>query len=403
MAKPRRSCATKFLYLIAIIIFLIVVGAIAYRALEMHLFRWAMVPDAPFEEQTQAIDYNNQANWIARPDIADNPALWRPTWSAASTASGEAASSNNMAEAASEPVVQPDIPASEPNRASVFFIHPTSYTENSRWNAPIDDADSRHLAELFVRSQASVFNGLGRIWAPRYRQATFGAFLTDAPQAAQSLDLAYRDVLAAFEAFLAQSVPDRPIILAAHSQGSYHLLRLLRERIANTPVRDRIAAVYVVGWPIAMQADLPALPLPACQRAGDSRCILSWMSYADPADASLLTETWEAGAGFSGRSRRGDTILCVNPLSGNASDAVEATQNLGTLIPNADLTDAEYRTQAVPARCGDRGLLSIGGNPPALGPYVLPGNNYHVYDYALFWGNIRADAERRLAAFGARR
>jgi hypothetical protein len=30
---------------------------------------------------------------------------------------------------------------------------------------------------------------------------------------------------------------------------------------------------------------------------------------------------------------------------------------------------------------------------------VLPGNNYHVYDYALFWGAIRRDAERRLAAW----
>jgi hypothetical protein len=30
---------------------------------------------------------------------------------------------------------------------------------------------------------------------------------------------------------------------------------------------------------------------------------------------------------------------------------------------------------------------------------VMPGNNYHVYDYALFWGAIRRDAERRLAAW----
>jgi hypothetical protein len=33
---------------------------------------------------------------------------------------------------------------------------------------------------------------------------------------------------------------------------------------------------------------------------------------------------------------------------------------------------------------------------------VLPGNNYHVYDYALFWANIRVDAAARLAAFKAR-
>jgi hypothetical protein len=52
----------------------------------------------------------------------------------------------------------------------------------------------------------------------------------------------------------------------------------------------------------------------------------------------------------------------------------------------------------VGAHC-DRGLLIIDGKIPPLGPYVLPGNNYHVYDYALFWGAIRRDAERRVAAW----
>jgi hypothetical protein len=41
----------------------------------------------------------------------------------------------------------------------------------------------------------------------------------------------------------------------------------------------------------------------------------------------------------------------------------------------------------------------VSGLIPAMGPYVLPGNNYHVYDYALYWGAIRRDADRRLAAF----
>jgi len=33
---------------------------------------------------------------------------------------------------------------------------------------------------------------------------------------------------------------------------------------------------------------------------------------------------------------------------------------------------------------------------------VLPGNNYHVYDYALFWAAIREDAQRRTANWLAR-
>jgi hypothetical protein len=41
----------------------------------------------------------------------------------------------------------------------------------------------------------------------------------------------------------------------------------------------------------------------------------------------------------------------------------------------------------------------VNGDIPAYVPPPLPGNNFHVYDYALFWGAIRRDAERRLAAW----
>ncbi|MDQ3140277.1 MAG: hypothetical protein M3Q15_06085, partial [Pseudomonadota bacterium] len=94
--------------------------------------------------------------------------------------------------------------------------------------------------------------------------------------------------------------------------------------------------------------------------------------------------------------------LCTNPLTGESGGAASAEANLGTLIPNAELTEAVLQAPGVPARCDIRGFLLIGENAPELGPYVLPGNNYHVYDYALFWSNIRADAERRLTAFLAR-
>ena len=40
---------------------------------------------------------------------------------------------------------------------------------------------------------------------------------------------------------------------------------------------------------------------------------------------------------------------------------------------------------------------------PDLGPYVLPGNNYHVYDIPLFWRNLQRDVERRMRAWAAAR
>ena len=98
-------------------------------------------------------------------------------------------------------------------------------------------------------------------------------------------------------------------------------------------------------------------------------------------------------------------MLCTNPLTGGRGGEAAAARNLGTLVPNEDLSEATFQRGAVPARCDPRGFLLIGDNGalPAMGPYALPGNNYHVYDYALFWANIRADAARRLAAFEGRR
>ncbi|MEL7519571.1 MAG: hypothetical protein AAFN48_11535, partial [Pseudomonadota bacterium] len=62
--------------------------------------------------------------------------------------------------------------------------------------------------------------------------------------------------------------------------------------------------------------------------------------------------------------------------------------------------NGELVPAAVPARCDDQGLLMI-GDPPELGSYVLPGNNYHVYDYPLFWANTQADVARRATAFAS--
>jgi hypothetical protein len=287
--------------------------------------------------------------------------------------------------------------------ASVFFIHPTSYLDRTQWNAPIDDAESQRLALLFVQSQASAFNGIGAIWAPRYRQATFGAFLTTEKDAEKALDFAYRDVLAAFDYFIAQAPKDRPIILAAHSQGSMHLTRLLRERIAGKPEAQRIAAAYIVGWPISMTADLAALGLPACETSAQAGCIVSFQSFAEPAETRMVTDVYDASVSPEGIARIGSPMLCVNPVTGNRGDSAPAEANLGTLIPNADLTEATLRRASIPARCDARGFLLIGPPPAGIDRYVLPGNNYHVFDYALFWANLRADAERRLTIFTAGR
>ena len=128
-------------------------------------------------------DYARADSWLARPDMASDPARWLPDGAvAAPTAS----------------------------RAALFYIHPTTYLERDRWNAPLNPGgEAASRTALFVQSQASAFNAAADGWAPRYRQAAVGAFLLKSGDANKALALAYRDVLAAFDAFLAAQPPGK--------------------------------------------------------------------------------------------------------------------------------------------------------------------------------------------------
>jgi len=398
--------ARKFLYLIAAIILVIFGFGVAYQLNPGWFGRVAFVPSTQFVEQAAAAPnaYDDPAMWFARPGLADDPADWRPPVEgqkeavAAKAAGGKLVGSAKAAEATAA--------NAEPAKgdAAIFFVHPTSYYSKASWNAPLDDADANYRATLFMQGMASAFGDAGEVWAPRYRQATLGAFLaTDRVTAGKAIDAAYRDVEQAFDAFLAATPKNKPIILAGHSQGALHLTTLLRNRIAGTPLARRIVAAYVIGWPISRDTDMAALGLPACETPEEKGCILSWASFAEPADTSMVIGAYDGTIGFDGRPRAGTRMLCTNPLTGIPDTAAGPDANIGTLKPSEGFKAGTLIAKKVGAKCDDdRGFLLIGDAEAAQNyapSYVLPGNNYHVFDITLFWANVRADVLRRLAAY----
>ena len=390
--------ARKFLYLIAIVIVLVFAALIVLRVWSQELTAFVFVPDVEFVEQEplQENAYQDPAMWYSRPGIGVNdPARWQPALAEASADEGgvETTTSRPVDPRSEALGVTGDVPA-----FAVFFIHPTSYRGTDNWNAPIGDEEAERIARIYIRGMASPFNAAEEIWAPRYRQATLGAFLTTEPEAEMALDAAYADVLEAFRFFLDSVADDAPIVLVGHSQGSLHLMRLLREEVKDSDYASRVVASYAIGWPISVEHDLPALGVPACATASQTGCILSWSSYAEPADPSAVMESYSASTGFDGELRGESQILCTNPLTGTFGGIEDKDANLGTLVPEDDMSNGVLVPDAVPARCADNGLLMI-GDPPEMGSYVLPGNNYHVYDIPLFWANTKADVARRVAAF----
>jgi len=367
--------ARKFLYFIAFCIVLFLVGLVVLSIWSKELTELAFTPKGEFVAQNplEGNAYENPAMWISRPGMgAADPAQFRPKGLAEDDWTTDAA---------------------------VFFIHPTSYLGREFWNAPVDDPDAKSAAELFVRGMASPFNKSNNIWSPRYRQAAVGAMLTDSPSGKQAIDAAYDDVAKAFDYFLATVDPKVPIVLAGHSQGALHLKRLLAEKVAGTPAADRVIAAYVVGWPVSKENELAKMGLPACATASQTGCVMSWQSFAIPADPDALMDAYQRGPTLDGKPIEPKDVLCTNPLTGTIGESLApASTNLGTLVPDDNLDGGKLVAGAVSAQCDTRGLLMI-GSPPEMGNAVLPGNNYHVYDIPLFWMNLRKDFERRATAW----
>ncbi|MBI1262536.1 MAG: DUF3089 domain-containing protein [Rhizobiales bacterium] len=284
----------------------------------------------------------------------------------------------------------------------VFFIHPTTYYSKDGWNAHFDEGGTtKELLESGVlRYQASAYNGCCRIFAPRYRQATLYSFMDKSGDGDKALDLAYQDVSAAFEEFIAHRNMGRPFIIAAHSQGSLHGIRLLREKIAGTPLARRMVAAYLIGSSLPVEADVPGIPV--CESASETGCMINWNSVRDAVDRENWTvngKTWADGA----YTKIGEKELtCINPLTWKRNDTAPASANLGSLpFVTADQPFPAAEPALTGAACSNDVLVV---SPPEKEGYTYGvfNGDYHIYDYNLFYLNIRENLRTRIDSFLAR-
>ena len=97
-----------------------------------------------------------------------------------------------------------------------------------------------------------------------------------------------------------------------------------------------------------------------------------------------LSDTMTEGTLVAWKKKKGDKVVTGDVIDQLPADDIRRVLAL--------------QPGVVGAHC-DKGLLILDGQAPGLGGFVLPGNNYHAYDFALFWGAVRRDAERRLAGW----
>lgn len=268
--------------------------------------------------------------------------------------------------------------------ADVFFLHPTSYVKdfrNSVSNADLYDTAVNNQTDKIMLMQASVFNNSCRIFAPRYRQAHVKAYMSPKSNASQkAFDLAYEDLKTAFQYYLDHWNNGRPIIIASHSQGAMHAIRLLQEFFDSKLLQKKLVCAYIVGWQIKNE-DFKELKVGETPDA--TGCFVGWRSYK------------KGESDFVVKRENGNSI-CVNPVSWNTStETVPKEKHIGAMgMDSIKICRHCLSTSIDP----EHKILWV-DVPQDANSKLSKFKNLHVADYNLFYLDIRQNALTRIKAY----
>jgi hypothetical protein len=262
----------------------------------------------------------------------------------------------------------------------VFYIYPTMYLKGKTWNADLNNKKlNKSIDNYPVKFHASVFNDVARVYAPRYRQSIAKVWDNpEEPNHKASLDFAYEDVKRAFKYYLENYNNGRPLIIASHSQGSYHGIKLLKDFFETDSLKEKLIAAYLIGYGIDSSY---YENIDYCKNATDNQCYITWASFR---------HNYEPKESDKKLNSLLYTNVCINPITWNSEkEKVDKTQTSGGVM----LQLKQKKKRRNTAQISDNQFLRVKTKYPFVRlPFVKV---YHVLDYNLFWFDIRKNAMDR--------
>ena len=136
-----------------------------------------------------------------------------------------------------------------------------------------------HMATEINKVATYMAHG-NRFYAPYYRHATIETFMTlDDEGIRQRARLAMDDVCTAFDHFLSQRDPSRPLIIAGFSQGGMAVVELLKHMSDET--YNHLVAAYVLGYKVTSEDTMLCKRIKAAQGETDTGVTICYNTVKD--------------------------------------------------------------------------------------------------------------------------
>ena len=247
---------------------------------------------APAIDPIAPIDYSRAIAWLCRPEVED---VCEQTASATSVAPDGVLTRDGFA------------PAKEA-AIDCFYIYPTV----SRDETGNSDTQPGPEESEIARQQIARFASVCRIYAPVYRQVTLAALrkMLAGEDPASNREMAYADVKAAWERYLANDNQGRGVVLIGHDQGAGLLTRLIAAEIEGKPPQEKLVSAILPGGSVEVSSTGSVggsfRNIPLCRSADSAGCAIAWASFraSDPPPADSL---------FGKAQTEGLRAACVNP------------------------------------------------------------------------------------------
>jgi hypothetical protein len=294
-----------------------------------------------------------------------------------------------------------------------FYVYPT-VSDQPGLNANLNiDPVERSIA-LY---QAARYSQYCRVFAPMYRQGTIGGI--GGSQIGTAFAIAYPDVLAAWKDYLAHFNKGRGVVLIGHSQGTFHLRKLIAEQVDRKPsVRKRLISAILLGGDVTVRKGRDVggdfKHVPACRSDRQLGCVIAFSTYDQvPPPNSLFGRTSIAGR----------QVLCTNPASLHGGsgpiDPIEPTQPFapGSILLGIQLLELPLPAASTPfieipgafsAHCSSAAganVLQISAHGSVPNPKPSPDATWgeHLVDANIALGNLLKIVGSESAAYLARR
>lgn len=352
---------------------------------------------APAVDPVAPMDYAQVGAWLCRPDSQD-------ACEQVATATRVAADGRLTKETFA--------PASDPP-IDCFYVYPTvsrDPTGNSDTTAGPEEME-------IARQQAARFGAVCKVYAPMYRQVTVASLrkMLAGEDPGSNREIAYADVKAAWERYLASDNQGRGVVLIGHDQGAGLLTRLIAAEIDGKPAEERLVSAVLPGAGVEISSSGSVggsfRNVPLCRSADSTRCVIAWSAFraghAPPADSL-----------FGKAQTEGLKVACANPAELDGSGGV-----LKPMLPVAPVLFDEVAQPApwtadgvtietpfvtlpgmLSAQCVDRGGFSylevaVNADPAdartdtingdvVVGGTVQPQWGLHLIDMHLAMGNL---------------